>query len=243
MTAARKSRSAPSLTPATVKNTHTTGTDAYGECACGEPLPARTGRGGPRRHCLSCRPRRAYAPRPQPHPSRSAECAGGCSKRLHVSHSSRPSPKCQACRSQGRERPCPVCELLFKAVRRPDGEWTRTCSRSCAGRLRGQANRTPEVLATRRASRRARDQRRRDRLAAATVEVVDPRSVFERDDWTCYLCRRPVDPSLSGRHRLGATLDHIVPLVAGGEHSYANVRTAHQRCNSAKGARVAGVVA
>lgn len=35
------------------------------------------------------------------------------------------------------------------------------------------------------------------------------------------------------------TLDHVVPLARGGEHSYRNVKLAHPLCNSRKGAKVA----
>jgi 5-methylcytosine-specific restriction endonuclease McrA len=33
------------------------------------------------------------------------------------------------------------------------------------------------------------------------------------------------------------TLDHLMPVSRGGEHSYRNVGTAHRGCNSRKGAR------
>lgn len=36
---------------------------------------------------------------------------------------------------------------------------------------------------------------------------------------------------------LSASLDHVVPLAWGGEHTAANVQLAHLKCNVAKGAR------
>ena len=36
------------------------------------------------------------------------------------------------------------------------------------------------------------------------------------------------------------TIDHVVPLVLGGKHSWTNVKLAHLSCNSAKGASVNG---
>lgn len=75
-------------------------------------------------------------------------------------------------------------------------------------------------------------------MRLVVVEVVEPAVVFERDTWTCHLCGEAIDRALSGRHRWGPTLDHLVPLALGGEHSYANVAAAHRACNSAKGARV-----
>jgi 5-methylcytosine-specific restriction endonuclease McrA len=91
--------------------------------------------------------------------------------------------------------------------------------------------------ASKRAVDRERCARRRARLAAAVVEVVEPDVVYERDGWRCHVCRGPVDRTLSGRHRLGPTLDHLVPLALGGEHSYANTALAHRACNSSKGVR------
>ena len=82
-----------------------------------------------------------------------------------------------------------------------------------------------------------RSARRRARLSAALVEQVDRAVVFERDDWTCHLCGGAIDPTLSGRHRWGPTIDHVVPLSRGGLHCYANVRAAHLRCNASRGDR------
>jgi 5-methylcytosine-specific restriction endonuclease McrA len=42
---------------------------------------------------------------------------------------------------------------------------------------------------------------------------------------------------VDGRRPLAATIDHIVPLAAGGDDTKANVQLAHRRCNTRKGAR------
>lgn len=79
-----------------------------------------------------------------------------------------------------------------------------------------------------------RYQRRRALAKGApVVERVRRQEVFARDRWICGLCHRPVK-------RADASLDHIVPLAVGGEHSYRNVQCAHRRCNSAKGAKIKG---
>lgn len=88
---------------------------------------------------------------------------------------------------------------------------------------------------TRRASARTRCARRRARRRLAFVEHVDPDVVFGRDDWRCHLCGGRIDKRLSGRHRWGPTIDHLVPISEGGEHSYANVAAAHRSCNSKRG--------
>ncbi|MEC4611819.1 HNH endonuclease [Tsukamurella tyrosinosolvens] len=66
-------------------------------------------------------------------------------------------------------------------------------------------------------------------------ENIEWETVFERDGWVCQLCGDSVDPDLKFPHRMSASLDHIVPLSKGGEHSIGNVQLAHFSCNSQKG--------
>lgn len=76
---------------------------------------------------------------------------------------------------------------------------------------------------------------RRARIRVAFVEHVEPRVLLERDGGVCGICDEPVSDRFD--------VDHIVPLAAGGEHSYANTRIAHPSCNRAKGRSVALAVA
>lgn len=62
------------------------------------------------------------------------------------------------------------------------------------------------------------------------------RRVFERDGWRCGLCGGHVEPE-------DASLDHVVPLSKGGEHSYANTQCTHWKCNNTKGAKIQEAVA
>lgn len=59
-------------------------------------------------------------------------------------------------------------------------------------------------------------------------------AVFERDAWTCLCCGARV--SWTG-NRKGPTLDHVVPLSAGGSNDPSNLVTLCRGCNTAKGAR------
>jgi 5-methylcytosine-specific restriction endonuclease McrA len=68
------------------------------------------------------------------------------------------------------------------------------------------------------------------RRGAIIVEIVDPRVLFERDAGICHICSRPVDPDRWDT-------DHVIPLSAGGEHSYANTAVSHPSCNQSKGSR------
>lgn len=69
----------------------------------------------------------------------------------------------------------------------------------------------------------------------ATIERIDPLAVYERDGWVCQICTRPVDREREWPDMWCATLDHRIPLTAGGAHTLDNVRLAHWICNLHKG--------
>lgn len=75
--------------------------------------------------------------------------------------------------------------------------------------------------------------RRRLRLAAAVCEVISADEVFKRDGYRCQLCGKKTRGQFPGPR--SPTLDHIIPLAKGGEHSYKNVQCACFTCNSRKG--------
>jgi 5-methylcytosine-specific restriction endonuclease McrA len=75
---------------------------------------------------------------------------------------------------------------------------------------------------------KAKKIKRKRAIAGALVEPVNREVVAERDRWRCGICGKKVT-------RRTWSLDHIVPLVDGGEHSYRNVTLAHRTCNSARG--------
>ncbi|MER7046769.1 HNH endonuclease signature motif containing protein [Streptomyces jumonjinensis] len=55
----------------------------------------------------------------------------------------------------------------------------------------------------------------------------------------CWICGHNIDGKLDGkRHPMAFTLDHLIPLSRGGSLlDPANARSAHRRCNSARGNR------
>lgn len=71
----------------------------------------------------------------------------------------------------------------------------------------------------------------RHRLLDNWKEDVYLEVLFKRDGGICGICSSPVDDGTS-------SIDHIVPVSRGGEHSYANTRLAHWLCNSTRGARM-----
>lgn len=83
-------------------------------------------------------------------------------------------------------------------------------------------------------------QKRRALKKSAFVEDVDLMVVLERDNWMCMLCGKKIPKGAEYPDPLYRTVDHVVPLHVGGEHSYANVQSAHFGCNAAKGFRGGG---
>ena len=76
--------------------------------------------------------------------------------------------------------------------------------------------------------------RRAERSGASVIERFDRLQVFERDGWTCRRCGRTTDPDTSPFDPVSPTVDHVVPLSKGGEHSLRNAQTLCLGCNSSK---------
>lgn len=88
----------------------------------------------------------------------------------------------------------------------------------------------------------AKEQRRDRRLrqiAATSIESFTRAEVFERDNWVCHICGDPIQRSAKWPSPFSASLDHVIPIARGGEHTRANTAASHLRCNVSKGARVA----
>jgi hypothetical protein len=77
--------------------------------------------------------------------------------------------------------------------------------------------------------------RRRARKTKAFRAIVYRRQIAIRDGWRCQICHKRIDPTRVFPHPLSFSLDHILPLAAGGTHEPANVQAAHFLCNSTKG--------
>lgn len=55
----------------------------------------------------------------------------------------------------------------------------------------------------------------------------------------CAICGAWVDKGLSGRDPAGPSVDHIIPVSAGGTHELSNLALVHALCNSRKQNKVA----
>jgi hypothetical protein len=79
---------------------------------------------------------------------------------------------------------------------------------------------------------------RRMRKGRKGSEKFDPYEIYERDGWICMICGQAVNKSLQWPDEMSASLDHTIPLVAGGLHTRENTQLAHFICNIRKGAAV-----
>lgn len=72
-------------------------------------------------------------------------------------------------------------------------------------------------------------------------ETVTLVGLIERDNGICKICGLPIDGNdIKNGHigRMYPTIDHIIPLSRGGEHSWKNVQLAHMHCNAGKCDRI-----
>ncbi|MFM1966975.1 MAG: phage Aminay [Actinomycetota bacterium] len=98
--------------------------------------------------------------------------------------------------------------------------------------------RCPRCQHERDAERRGVDFARRRKVIRNGDRAITWRSVGERDGWVCHLCHLPVKRKADSPHDpKSATVDHILPIAAGGQHEWSNVALAHWLCNVSRGAR------
>jgi hypothetical protein len=123
---------------------------------------------------------------------------------------------------------CAVCNLHI--LRPPRSRRRPTCSVNCRSVLQhGAAPLTSAYSWTQDAIVRARN------AGATVIHTITRTEILERDDYCCYLCGKQTRTDVDCFHPDSPTVDHVVPLSRGGQHTLDNVRTACLRCNSVKG--------
>lgn len=173
----------------------------------------------------------AWSPRPEP--------------RLLTAGPEPEPPRCGRCRTpleqNARRKYCgPACarhaiadhqRKWYVEHRGSSIAWTAGYCHECHAAFvtRGRSAFCCEAHATRSQRRRAKQIRSKRIATAARREPIDLATVATRDRWQCHICRRKVT-------RATWSLDHLVPLVHGGDHTYDNVALAHHLCNSVRGA-------
>lgn len=66
-----------------------------------------------------------------------------------------------------------------------------------------------------------------------SVEII-----ARRDHYLCHLCNQIVDMDIKRTEKMGATIDHVLPLSKDGLDTMENVALAHWICNIRKGNRI-----
>lgn len=157
--------------------------------------------------------------------------------------------ECKSCRNRAKEEAKELERLrkstrqrakaLLKELKRIRKETPHNCpvcgtpttrQKYCCDKCRDKAN------------NKAKEVRRRKRISAVIQDRdITVAGVFNRDRGVCYLCGgkcNPKDYVIRGGVFIAGdmypSIDHVVPLVAGGRHSWNNVRLAHRLCNSIK---------
>lgn len=196
------------------------------------------------RACAKLRHKTQYAPRCAVSFPNCAECGGlftarrgmrdepqGCSPKCRREMAKKRSLAWQKAFKQehGRsqrgglvESQCFRCETTFTG--RKNG---RYCSRDCWQSVVSEHYVTEGL-------HRTKHRRRKQRLREAHVENVSRIAVLDRDKWVCHLCCKKIRKTLRYPHQMSASLDHVIPISAGGSHEMANVRAAHLICNVRK---------
>jgi len=106
------------------------------------------------------------------------------------------------------------------------------CCQSCADKYeRNLEHQTERHKAYMREAKKKREQQ----LIKQFVSPVSYDALFERDQGICQICGMRVHPDKHCDSNWSGTIDHIIPLSIGGEHSMSNCQLAHRICNSLKG--------
>lgn len=177
--------------------------------------------------CVDCDTEFTRATRQGPRPKRCPSCTRDRNREHNRQYSPGPLPAitwCEACGAEVQQHPraprlyCDPCGA--ERDRETQARWWAE---------------HPEAQA---AKWRRKKERRRARKAGCDSETFDRVEVFGRDGWRCYLCGDDVDPELAYPDPRSASLDHVVPLAAGGAHTRANTACTHLECNVRKHAKI-----
>lgn len=185
------------------------------------------------RDCESC-----ARPVPLPRFSRQKWCPP-CSQRERAElnrirargHYWRDPEAARAARSRYREEHRTELRAYQRAYRLAHPEQARRWKSANPERVKEHDRR---IYERHREKRFALSQARRAAKSSAVVERVFRSVLWRQHKGICGICRRPVSVQ-------AMDVDHIIPLVLGGVHSYANTQPAHGKCNRQKGGRLVAV--
>ena len=158
-----------------------------------------------------------------------------CGEHSTRTYSSYCSKECA--RTHLHQAQCKTCQATFIAMGRCGRPHTR-CD-DC----RKVAERKSARAARRRYGKNHRERARHHGVKYVRFRLQD---IYERDEYTCQICRKRVYKKARYRksdgkiHPRSPSIDHIVAMARGGNHEPHNCQTACFICNSRKGASVGG---
>ncbi|MCP3017292.1 HNH endonuclease [Nocardiopsis dassonvillei] len=217
-------------------------TPAFTCLACGEAFTRKPGTRGPApKHCSkACKAASRKA----------REEANGIRERNKAKQRAKAAASRAKATREGKRptRPCAYCGVLMDNVRRKQCGSSECRRQWQAERLLAWQRQYKELHGTwyaqpysktdqARKMASVRRHRRRALEAEAFVEDFTPESIYERDAWTCHLCKQKIDKTVKAPEPKAPSIDHLVPLSLGGKHERANVAAAHFGCNARKGNR------
>lgn len=131
-------------------------------------------------------------------------------------------PKCKKEKEERRNRPliekrCLYCNKIFKTNMNINRR--KYCSKKC---LAGEERKRRNAL----------------KRGANKVESVSYDTVYQRDKGICYLCGGLCSYEYNNKDVYSGTLDHVIPMYFGGDHTYNNIRLAHLTCNAKKSNKI-----
>ncbi len=145
-------------------------------------------------------------------------------------------PQCQEYKALGEFSPhrstkSGLAAWCKRCVADRQARWRREHPEANAQRVRESNRRKykahPEYYA-------AAAQLRRARKRGVEAERFTSAEIAERDGWRCGICGKRIGRTIKWPNPRSLSLDHIVPLSAGGDHTKVNVQAAHLICNQRK---------
>ena len=137
-------------------------------------------------------------------------------------------------------------DLPTSEFHRTGASWVARCKPCQAVHTKAYRATRPEIVraqarvsaARRPLQRRDTARKRRAALRLVKVEDVESIAVFDRDGWVCGICETGIPRVTVWPHPQSPSLDHVIAISLGGDHSYSNTQAAHLACNMSKGARL-----
>ena len=146
-----------------------------------------------------------------------------CSIAIHKTTTQR---RCRACyqkrygrlRNERVEKKTKSYTNCFECNKRLKRKFIKYCSRRCLYRYKKL--------------------KRRAAKANAVFLPVCRWTIYDRDNFRCYICQVKVATGGRNNNWRQATIDHVVPRNRGGQHAEYNLRCCCRRCNSKKNKRL-----